>query len=218
MRLIISFFCLSFAVQALAQESAIAQIIAQNTAQEFIAVLAAHPDKDAVKTLESDVKTGKIRVVLDKQMALTSFEGWDRTAAGVVFKLTAQKTLTLPNDFFSYNSCARDALTEVIGLAYDYISKLPSDQLKLLARFADPDLVEDIDNEDQANLYKLVTGFEGAATDNAGRFSELLFKACSQQEIAGIFGASGSSAENFARAAKEQIRYIFEGLRLLIQQ
>ena len=202
----------------MAQESAIAQIIAQNTAQEFIAVLAAHPDKDAIKTLESDVKSGKIKVVLDGQMSLTSFEGWDRTAARVIFKLTAQKTLTLPNDFFSYNPCARDALTEVLALAYNYILGLGSDQTKLLIRFADPDLAEDIDNEDRANLYKLVIGFEGAATDNAGRFSELLFKACSRQEITGIFGASGPSAENFASAAKEHIRYIFEGLRLLIQQ
>lgn len=210
MRLLIaSLFC-SLCFQPLAAQS--------DVAQKFTVVLAAHPDKDAVKTLKSDIETGKIRVVLDKQMALTSFEGWDRTAARVVFQLTANKTLTLPNDFFSYNSCARDALTEVIGLAHDYVSKLPGDQLKLLARFANPDLAEDMDGEDQANLYRLVTGFEGAATDNAGRFSELLFKACSQQEIVGIFGASGPSAENFARAAREHIRYIFEGLRLLIQQ
>lgn len=218
MRLIISFFCLSFAMQALAQESAIAQIIAQNTAQEFIAVLAAHPDKDAVKTLEGDVETGKIKVISEMGMSLDSFEGWDRTAAGVIFKLAAQKTLILPGDFFLYASCHQKMLVEVLGLAHDYVSKLPGDQLKLLARFADPNLVEDVDNEEQVKLYQLVTGFEGAATDNADRFSKLLFQVCSQQEIVGIFGASGSGADDFARAAREHIRYIFEGLRLLIQQ
>ncbi len=198
-----------------------------DAAQKFTVVLAAHPNKEAVKTLKGDVETGKIKVVLDKQMFLISFDGWNQTVAEAVLKLTSQKTLTLPSDFFSYIPCQQKTLVLVIALVYNHITKLPSDQLILLARFANPNLVENVDGEGQVNFSKLITDFEEAAVDNAERFSDLLFRVCSQQEREDIFGASGpgaenfasgSSAENFAIATRGHIRYAFEELRLLIQQ
>lgn len=188
-------------------------------AQKFTAVLATHPDKDAVKTLKGDIESGQIKVTLGEQTFLASTKEWDRVAARVVFKLVSQKTLTLPNGFFSYVSCIQEILVEVLGLGYDYISKLPGDQTNLLVRFANPELVEDVDEKDQERLYKLVTGFEVAAIENTDRFSKLLFQACSQPEINLVLDAkSPTSAENFASTAKDVIRKQFEGLRLLIQQ
>lgn len=203
-------------------------LAAQNdVAQRFAAVLTAHPDKEAVKILKSDIETGKIKVVLDKQIFLTSSDEWSQVAVGAISELISQKTLTLPGDFFSYISCHQKTLVEIIALVYNHLTKLSNDQLILLARFANPDLTGYMDSESKANLSNLITGFEEAAVKSAEMFSDFLFQVCSQQEREDVFGASGpnaenfasgSSAENFAIAAREHIRNAFEELQLQIQQ
>lgn len=172
----------------------------QETKDNFIKVLARHPDRELADNIKDALAAGNVDLsVLPDFKPHNASDGWQVILMNSAVSWARFSAIPLPSDFFVRTECEQAILVEVLGRSQEYLAGVNSEALSLLSEFADPtanpDTQDETTEDQRKNLLSVINGFERLAANNASKFSSIVFGACRREEINVIFGNEGTADE-----------------------